>query len=154
MNFQQTDTLEAYQKRTLMKLWNAEYPENLMHYRLESFQKYLNTLKDTRYILLIDNTEEIVGWYVDFTRDSEKWFAMIIDSRFHGNGFGKEILSTAKQHLKELNGWVIDDSNYRKRNGQLYRSPVSFYLKNGFKLLPEVRLELEKFSAVKIQWKR
>jgi hypothetical protein len=85
-------------------------------------------------------------------RENEKWFVIILDSKIHGNGFGTEILELARQNENELNGWVIDHSNERKRDGELYVSPLNFYLNSGFKKLSENRLELDKISAVKIKW--
>ncbi|MCB0473527.1 MAG: hypothetical protein KDC56_10755, partial [Flavobacteriaceae bacterium] len=59
-----------------------------------------------------------------------------------------------KEKETELNGWVIDHDNDYKINGELYKSPLNFYLKNGFQKSSDRRLELEKISAVKIKWKK
>ncbi|WP_143960222.1 hypothetical protein [Litoribacter populi] len=40
----------------------------------------------------------------------------------------------------------------RRRNGEIYISPLSFYLKNGFTVLPEESLESGRISAVKGSW--
>ena len=64
------------------------------------------------------------------------------------------ILNTLKKDHAELNGWVIDNKNYHKQNGDIYLSPSSFYQKNAFALIKDVRLETEKLSAVKIKWQR
>ena len=41
-----------------------------------------------------------------------------------------------------------------QQNGQPYLSPLTFYINNGFTALPHARLENEKISAVKIEWKK
>jgi hypothetical protein len=53
---------------------------------------------------LIDPSKKINGRYFEFKRENEKWFALILDSSFHGNGFGTKILELAKQNKNELNG--------------------------------------------------
>ena len=62
------------------------------------------------------------------------------------------MLKQAKRKESELNGWVIDHNLEKKKNGDYYRSPLNFYLKNGFRTLTTDRLELGKISAVKIKW--
>ena len=62
------------------------------------------------------------------------------------------MLNKLKFDEATLNGWVIDHPHDKKRNGKRYKSPLEFYLKNGFILIPETRLQLETISAVKINW--
>ena len=58
-----------------------------------------------------------------------------------------------KENEEMLCGWVIDHHDDRKINGELYLSPLNFYLKQGFDILKEQRLELPTSSAVKISWR-
>lgn len=152
MDFIKTNTLSESQKIQVMDLWNTEYPKKLIHKNMTSFNNYLNNLNEQSHILLIDEKDNIQGWYFDFIRENEKWFAMILSSIMQGKGFGTKLLNKAKLKEKELNGWVIDHNNYKKQNGESYQSPLKFYTKNSFKLINEVRLELETISAVKIKW--
>ncbi|PKA82039.1 hypothetical protein ATE92_0164 [Ulvibacter sp. MAR_2010_11] len=152
MEFINTKALTKSQKEEIHNLWNNEYPEKLNHANLSAFEKYLESLSNQSHILLIDDNKMIKGWYFHFLRENEKWFAIILDSEIQGKGFGSKILNLAKETETELNGWVIDKSSDKKRNGELYKSPLHFYLKNEFELLPEIRLELEILSAVKIKW--
>ena len=152
MDLIKRSSLSTSEKLEIFKLWNTEYPEKLSYQSLSEFEQYLESLTEQSHILLIDSNEKIKGWYFDFMRENEKWFVIILDSKMHGNGFGTEILELARQNENELNGWVIDQSNERKRDGKLYVSPLNFYLKNGFKKLSGNRLELDKISAVKIKW--
>lgn len=62
------------------------------------------------------------------------------------------MLNLAKTKELVLNAWVIDHDTDRKKTGEVYKSPLNFYLKQGFKKLPDQRLELDKISAVKIKW--
>jgi ribosomal protein S18 acetylase RimI-like enzyme len=148
-----TNSLDNLQKKVIFELWNAEYPKNLTHRNLDDFENYLNALTNQHHILLIDKNDTIKGWYFDFERNNEKWFAMILATEIHGRGFGTLLLNEGKKRESLINGWVIDKTDYLKQNGNYYKSPVRFYLKNGFQLLHEIRLELEHLSAVKISWK-
>ncbi len=152
MEFLKRTKLSKKEKKAIFTLWNKEYPENLSYTSLTDFEDYLQNLSDQSHILLIDENKNIKGWYFDFIRDKEKWFAIILHSEVKGIGLGSEMLKLAKGKEKILNGWVIDHNGDKKKTGEIYKSPLSFYLKNGFKKLPDQRLELEKISAVKIQW--
>lgn len=143
--------LDLEQKRQILQLWNNEYPEKLAYKNLEGFENYLEKLHNVNHFLLTDN-EEIHGWAITFMRDSEIWFAIILSGNIHGEGWGTKMLNELKQNKTELNGWVIDHNNDKKINGKFYKSPLEFYLKNEFKVLSDIRLELEMMSAVKIKW--
>tara|TARA_R110002072_G_scaffold23949_1_gene81854 strand:+ start:37277 stop:37750 length:474 start_codon:yes stop_codon:yes gene_type:complete len=154
MNFIETSQLSHFQKEAILELWNNEYPKKLNYPTLEAFEKYLEGLKEQSHIVMIDNDQKIRGWYFSFIRESEKWFAIILDTAVQGDGLGRKILNIAKTKESELNGWVIDHNTDKKRNGEFYRSPLNFYVKNGFTVIPNTRLELEILSAVKIEWRK
>lgn len=154
MEFQRRNDLRDSEKREILQLWNKEYPEKLAYASLHEFEAYLQELTEQSHILLLNENKKILGWYFDFVREDEKWFAMILDTSVQGKGLGTRLLRMAQEKEPQLNGWVIDHSRDRKQNGEPYRSPLDFYLRNGFELLADCRLELHKISAVKIQWKR
>ena len=153
LEFIKRSILSNSEKLDAFELWNNEYPEKLTYKSTTEFDEYLENLVDLSHILLIDSDGKIRGWYFDFIRDNGKWFAIILDSKIQGNGFGTKMLNLAKENEIELNGWVIDHNRDKKRNGKVYKSPLDFYLKNGFKKISEIRLELDKISAIKIKWK-
>lgn len=154
MKFIKLKELSKTNKEEVLNLWNNEYPAKLSYKTLQDFEIYLEKLTEQSHILMINKNEEIKGWYFDFIRENEKWFAIILDSKLHGKGLGTRILNIAKENEIDLSGWVIDHNSDIKKNGEIYRSPMEFYLKNGFKRLKTVRLELEKISAVKIKWRK
>ena len=154
MEFVYPATLNITERLKIFELWNNEYPEKLAYKTISELDEYLANLTDQMHILLVDKNRKIRGWYFDFLRDNEKWFAIIIDSQFQGNGFGTQLLNIAKEKEAELSGWVIDHNKYLKRNGEMYKSPLKFYLKNGFDELSTIRLESAKIAAVKIKWKK
>jgi GNAT superfamily N-acetyltransferase len=153
MDFINTTVLSDKQKKRLLDLWNDEYPANLRHSGVSELEEYLANLSDVAHILLVENGQ-ILGWYFDFNRAAERWFAMILDRAIQGRGWGSKILEVAKEKNSLLNGWVIDHDDNKMRDGSAYKSPLGFYLKNGFDLMAEQRLELDKISAVRIKWKK
>jgi len=60
-------------------------------------------------------------------------------------------LDRGKARVNELNGWIIDHNNYKKKNGETYRLPIVFYLKNGLVKTKNNRLELKKITTVKMK---
>ncbi|KQB41297.1 hypothetical protein [Flavobacterium aquidurense] len=86
-------------------------------------------------------------------REDENWFAIILDHQIQGKGNGSLLMNEIKSKNDCLNGWVVDHENEVKQNGDLYKSPMPFYIKNGFTIIAEKRIENEKMSAVKINWK-
>jgi len=154
VKFIKTTALSKTSKAQILELWNNEFPKKLNYQTLADFENYLSNLDNQSHVLLVNNRQNIKGWYFDFIRDDERWFAIILNAKMSGKGFGTQLLNLAKEKEPVLNGWVIDHSNDKKRNGETYISPLNFYLKNGFELITGSRSELEKLSVVKIRWKK
>jgi hypothetical protein len=148
----QTTELNEQAKQQVFDLWNNEYPENLSYNNLTEFDNYLQNLNNLTHFLLTDNVDIILGWALTFDRDNEKWFAIILSENVQGKGLGRKMLDELKKVEPILNGWVIDHSNDKKKNGLTYVSPLKFYEKCRFEILTDNRLELDKISAVKIKW--
>ncbi|MFT3901606.1 MAG: N-acetyltransferase [Niabella sp.] len=148
---QQTE-LTNKQKEQVLELWNKEYPKQLTYNSIVDFENYLNKLINPTHYLLLDENEKMNGWATSFTRENEKWFAIIISEKLHKKGFGTQMLNELKNNENILNGWVTDHNSDKKLNGDFYQSPLEFYLKNDFEILSETRLELNIMSAVKIKW--
>ncbi len=147
----ETNVLTEPLRVAILALWNQEYPASL-NYTLADFEAYLNGLKDNKHYLLWIG-DAIMGWAFSFKREDEKWFAIILDQNIQRQGYGTQLLDKIKEKEPVLNGWVSDHDNAIKSNGEKYKSPLGFYIKNKF-LVTSARLETEKLSAVKITWKR
>ena len=154
MNFFQTEQLSNDYKKEIFQIWNKEYPEKLAFQGVENFEEYLSKLENPNHYIIQNSRNKIIGWAVDFNRDNEKWFAIIVDQNEQHKGLGKKLLLELQKHNIELNGWVIDHDKDLKRNGEKYLSPLGFYLNHNFETLPDIRLENEILSAVKIKWKK
>ncbi len=148
----ETSAPDALQQEAIRELWNNEYPGQLNHSDTGSFRNYLQQLSEQKHFLLVDDNDSVRGWAFVFVRDREKWFAIIVDSRWQGSGCGKLLLNKLKENATKLSGWVIDHSNDKKGSGENYLSPLAFYLKHGFVVCADTRLERDKISAVKIEW--
>ena len=92
-----TNSLSKKQKKAIILLWNNEYPANLRYQNLDAFEKYLSPLENQGHIIIVDNSKTIKGWYFDFERKNEKWFAMVLDSKFKRKGLGTQLLNKGKE---------------------------------------------------------
>lgn len=146
------DSLSEAQKGRIIEMWNAEYPASLMHSETASFDKYLDELGGKKHFLLFDERSEFVGWAMVFERGGAQWFAIIIDEKAQGKGFGVKLLDALKAAEKRLFGWVIDNDDSRKSNGEIYKSPLGFYKKIGFRVHESEKIEKQGISGVKIEW--
>ena len=154
MKIIEKDTLSLEEKEVLREIWNNEYPARLYLKTSEDFDLYLNGLSNTKHYLLFDDSNKIIGWTFTFLREGEDQFAIILDSKIQGKGNGFLLINEIKKKNTSLNGWVIDQENELKQNNEFYKSPMPFYIKQGFTVLTETRIENEKMSAVKINWTR
>ncbi len=146
--------LTSVQKNRIVELWNAEYPENLAFSEVSGFDVYLNERPNQKHFLLMSAANEIIGWVCAFEREGARWFAIIIDERHQGKGFGVKLIDTLKAAKNQFFGWVIDHSDSRKSNGETYQSPLGFYRKLGFTVHESERIEKDGISGVKIEWKK
>ena len=103
MEFIRTKELSKVWKTEILELWNKEYPQKLNYKSLLDFENYLEILTNQSHIVIIDENQNIKGWYFDFIRDGEKWFAILLDSKIQGQGFGTQLLNLAKEGASELN---------------------------------------------------
>ncbi|MCX2477544.1 GNAT family N-acetyltransferase [Pedobacter sp. MC2016-15] len=146
-----TSELTNIQKKAIMKLWNNEYPDQLNYRNLTDLNSYLATLPGAMHFLCVRDAE-ILGWAFKFSRDAETWFAIILDSKIHKQGVGTMLLDILKADENALTGWVVDHDRYLKINGDAYPSPLNFYLKNGFGVNRQLRLESAHLSAAMVKW--
>lgn len=150
--------LNIKQKTGIFKIWNDNYPSQLEFKDMNNLELYLQSLKFPVYFMFEsdkpDTKKEFFAFAVVFERDNELWFAIIIDNKFQKKGIGSLILEILKEDFPILNGWVIDNNEYIKLDGSQYNSPLEFYIKNGFSVVENARLETDKISALKINWRK
>ncbi len=152
MKIFQCSILSLEHKQKLFYLWNLEYPVRICYPEISEFENYLKGLSNQKHFLLVDDKNQILGWAFTFIRESENWFVIILNSKIQRKGYGRLLLEELKNNNTVLSAWVIDHSTDLKQNNECYVSPLGFYIKNGFLVNQNIRLENHKISAVKISW--
>lgn len=147
------DDLSIEQKARIVEMWNAEYPASISYSEISGFDEYLSFCGEQKHFLLIDLSDKIFGWAMIFDRDNARWFAIIIDEKIQGQGFGIKLIDALKSAENSLFGWVIDNDESLKLNGEYYKSPLGFYRKIGFIVHENEKIEKQNISGVKIEWK-
>lgn len=143
--------LSDQQKKAALRIWNTEYPVRLQMPAMADFDAFLNSLIEPNYYLFLDD-EIIAGWAATFTAGTVRSFFIMLSGDYHGQGYGTILLNELKKEGPQLFAWAIDHNNDVKPDGRPYPSPINFYLKNGFTVNNDLRLENELLSAVNILW--
>ncbi|MFA4871017.1 MAG: GNAT family N-acetyltransferase [Pedobacter sp.] len=147
MRIEISKTLTQDQAKQIDYFWNEVYPVKLKN----RFGLLLKDIKEFNHHILLNETDEVIGWAATFLRDEEIWFSILVSAENQNKGYGNMLIDSLKQNFKNLCGWVIDHNNDLKQDGSTYSSPIQFYLKNGFVLM-EDRIETDIISAVKIKY--
>lgn len=147
MEIIKTKSLTAKQFQQINSLWNEEYPLKLK----DRFELLLDGVNDYNHYLVEDKDRNILAWAVDFEKDNEIRFSIIVDKNHQGKGLGVQLIKKLKTDLKEFYGWVIDHNDDKKSNGENYESPLSFYINQGFEVLHNKRFDTDLIKAVKIK---
>lgn len=147
-------SLSQSQKNSLYHLWNHEFTRGVKYDHPHELEAYLTKWEHPVHLVILDDHENLLGWMFIFDREGERWFSMLLDKSIQGQGYGSKLLQEAQKREHQLNGWVVDDDQHVKNDGSLYRSPIGFYLKNGFSVKKEVRFTSPQLSAVKIVWEK
>jgi GNAT superfamily N-acetyltransferase len=143
-----TNQLTAKQHHEIHVLWNDEYPIKLK----DRYSILLNDALWFHHYLLVNKEDQIVAWAVDFKKEEQVRFSIIVSSAYKNKGLGRRMLDALKKENTSFFGWVIDHDDDLKSNGEVYRSPLSFYLKNGFEVVHDQRLDTPMISAVLVKW--
>jgi len=142
-------TLTPAQFGQINTLWNEEYPEKLK----DRFALLLEGVDNYTHYMISDNENRLAAWAVLFHKEEPR-FCIIVSRHHQGSGLGRQLITRLQQEQSELYGWMIDHNNDRKADGSTYHAPVSFYLKLGFRVYHDVRIDNELVSAVRIGWRR
>ncbi|HQU55312.1 MAG: N-acetyltransferase [Lewinellaceae bacterium] len=154
MELIELNELTPSQKEEVIELWNREYPAKISLTGLTEFDLYLNSLLEPKHLVLLDAKQAIKGWLTYFFREGGQWFAILLDSSLQGQGWGTRILDLAKEKTNELHGWVIPDDGELKLNGEVYTSPLGFYVKNQFVIHPDIQSIKKDTLSIKISWQK
>jgi len=145
-----TKSLSHKQSFQINQLWNDEYPIKLK----DRFPILLDGVENYDHYIIEDHEHNVIAWAVDFEKEDEIRFSIIVDSKHKGKGFGSLLVDKLKSENDLFFGWVIDHNNDLKSNGENYLTPIPFYLKHGFNIIHDERIESEMIKAVKIIWSK
>ena len=143
-----TKTLTDSQFKQINQLWNDEYPINLK----ERFPLLLVDVESYNHYLIEDIDKNIIAWAVDFKKEMQIRFSIIVSANHRGKGLAKLLIDKLKEDNNEFYGWVIDHNDDLKSNGEYYQSPLGFYQKLGFEVLNDIRIDSEMIKSVMIKW--
>jgi len=146
MKIIKTKNINQYQFQQINQLWNEEYPIKLK----DRFNLLLDGVDNFNHYLIEENNQ-IIAWAVDFEKENETRFSIIVSKKNQGKGIGGLLIDRLKRDLGVFYGWVIDHSNDLKQDGKFYQSPLTFYASRGFEVLKQQRIDSELISAVKIK---
>ena len=150
MEIIQTKTLSSVQSEQINSLWNSEYPLKLK----DRFPILLEGTTWHNHFLIEDSNHAVIAWAVMFEHSNQIRFSIIVSKEHQEKGLGKILLDHLKATHDEFFGWVIDHNNDLKSEGENYTSPLPFYLKQGFEIIPNQRIDTEMIQAVLLSYKK
>ncbi|MEN9988867.1 MAG: hypothetical protein RLZZ585_1906 [Bacteroidota bacterium] len=150
MIIHQTEFLSTQQFSEITALWNAEYPIQLK----DRLALLLEGNTKTIHFYLLDEFEQIIAWSVLFEKEQDLRFSILVSRKHQKQGLGSVLLNEMKNKGMDFSGWVIDHDLDLLSDGSNYKSPLRFYLKNGFILDESFRLNTEMIQAVLVRYKQ
>jgi GNAT superfamily N-acetyltransferase len=148
MKIIKTKKLNELQISQINDLWNDEYPLKLK----DRFPILLDGADWHNHYIFLDEEQNVIAWAVDFEKEKQIRFSIIVASNHKGKGLGGLLIDQLKEENKEFYGWVIDHNDDLISNGEKYLTPMPFYLKHGFEILNDIRIDNEMIKAVLIKW--
>ena len=148
MKIKKTKILTDKQKDEINTLWNNEYPAHLK----DRFSILLDHADWYNHYIIEDLENNVIAWAVDFKKENQVRFSIIVSQIYKGKGIGGMLIEKLKAENDNFYGWVIDHNNDFKLNGEHYNTPMPFYLKHGFEILNDQRIDNEMIRAVLIKW--
>lgn len=149
MKFEIKHRLTKAERIGILRLWNSEYPKQLVHENLESLELYLKSLKKAEYVVVTDTQKNVNGWLVRFERDNAIWFAIIISRAHQGIGVGSQLMELLPKD-ETIFGWIVTDTDQVMADGATYKSPRDFYDKLGFQMESEITLTKDGITSTRI----
>lgn len=143
-----TKHLTNQQFEQINQLWNDEYPLKLK----DRFPILLDGVENFNHYIMEDANHNVIAWAVDFEKENQIRFSIIVSFCHQEKGFGGLLIEKLKQENDEFYGWVIDHNEELKSSGEFYQTPMPFYLKHGFEILNDNRIDNEMIRAVLVKW--
>lgn len=148
MRITKTKILSQLQTEQINALWDIEFPEKLNG----RYPLLLEEATSFDHYIIEDDAQKIIAWAVIFEKDQQIRFSLIVAANQQRKGLGGLLIERLKSDNQEFYGWVIDHNDDLKTNGEHYLSPLPFYLKHGFEILNDQRIDSPMIKAVLIKW--
>lgn len=148
-----TKKMTEEQKAAVVQLMNNEYPEEFHVQGNAGLNAMLGPLDEKEYIMLTNEEGTILAWYLLFDYEGERWFIVILDKSIQRQGFGSQLIETAKSRADNLNGWVVTQSGLPLKDGRVYLEPFEFYQKHGFTINHDISWPVVACPTAKISWR-
>lgn len=137
MIINKTKILTDKQREQINALRDDKYPSKLK----DRFPIHLDGADWYNQYIIEDLNNNTIAWTVDFEKKSQIRFSIIVASIHKGKGLGRMLIEKLRTENEEFYGWVIDHNNDFKLNGEYYKTPMPFYLKHGFEILNDKRID-------------
>lgn len=148
MRITKTKIISQLQTEQINALWDIEFPEKLNG----RYPLLLEEATSFDHYIIEDDAQKIIAWAVIFEKDQQIRFSLIVAANQQQKGLGGLLIERLKSDNQEFYGWVIDHNDDLKTNGEHYLSPLPFYLKHGFEILNDQRIDSPMIKAVLIKW--
>lgn len=146
MTIIQLQQLSADQITQISQHWDSEYPLSLQG----KFNVLLEKGSQWQHFVAL-TAGMVAGWAGIFTEAGDTRFSIVVAQQAQSKGIGKQLIAQMRQYAGELEGWVVDQADVRKQDGSLYPSPLAFYQKLGFEVLPAQRFDTEALRSVRVR---
>ncbi len=78
----------------------------------------LDGVENYSHYIIEDDRQNVLAWAVDFEKENEIRFSIIVNSKYKGKGLGSMLVEKLKSENELFYGWVIDHNNDLKSNGE------------------------------------
>lgn len=158
MEIRRNTSLTDIEIEELLVIQNKRLPDNL-YTEFDEFKRRLSNYRDPEYITLHDEDDTILGFVIlrSIGVDNHRYGILIVDDVAAGNTYGKQIIDAAKESNDNLYGWVYDGDHRKTKDGSKYKSPLTYYITQGFKIdkPKKVHPSVEEDGKIKrIKWEK
>ena len=95
MEIIKTKNINSDQFQQIDQMWNDEYPIKLK----DRFGILLEGVENYNHYL-IEQNNNVLAWAVEFDKEREKRFSIIVKNEYKGNGFGKLLINRLKSNFR------------------------------------------------------
>lgn len=145
-------SLSASDWQRVLAMWNVLYPVHVAKESAAKIHDNCDPASCVHYCMYGQNGQ-LNAWLAVFDRANTRWFSILVDENAQGQGLGKALIAFAKTYEPVLSGWVVNTDAYLRANGEAYHSPLAFYEKLGFSVVPHPYDPKPMTEVVCVEWR-